>query len=163
MSRLIIIVATGKNRGIGKEGKLLWHLPDDLKFFKHQTLGCPLIMGRKTFDSIGKPLPGRRNIVLSRNKDLLIPGAEVFPDLSAAIDACENEPKVFVVGGGEIYRQAMPLTDELIVTHVEHSLDADAFFPEIDSDVFRLVSRQDHPADEKHAHPFSFCFYERKK
>lgn len=162
MPVISIIVAIGRNHGIGKEGKLLWHLPDDLKFFKQQTLGCPLIMGRKTFDSIGRPLPGRRNIVLSKNPDFMAAGIEVFSDLSSAIDACSDAQKIFIAGGGEIYRQAMSLADELVVTQVDHSLESDAFFPEIDPAVFRLVSSTLHKADEKHPYSFSFCFYERR-
>jgi len=163
MSKIIIIVAEGKNHAIGREGKLLWHLPDDLKFFKRQTLGAPVIMGRKTFESIGKPLPGRRNIILSRSKDFHAQGIEIFPDIPSALSACEQAEKVFIAGGGEIYRQAISFADELMVTRVDESLEADAFFPTIDEEVFELVSREYHPADEKHIYSFSFDFYERRK
>jgi dihydrofolate reductase len=163
MSQLIIIVAIGKNNGIGKEGKLLWHLPDDLKFFKQQTLGSPMIMGRKTYESIGRPLPGRRNLVLSRQKEFSAPGIEVFPDLDTAIKACPGAEKIFIAGGGEIYKQALPMVDTLMVTRVEHIAEADAFFPEINPEIFRLVSVTEHAADDKHPHAFAICFYERKK
>ncbi len=157
-----MIAAMGQNRGIGLKGELLWHLPDDLKFFKQQTLGCPIIMGRKTYDSIGKPLPGRRNIVLTRNEDFHSQGVEVFRSLQDAIAACLSSDKIFIAGGAEIYTQALPMADSLVLTHVHHSLEADAFFPEWNPAEFELISELHHEPDERHAYSFTFSHYERK-
>src|ERR1700749_361938 len=126
-----IIVAIGENNAIGKNNQLLWHLPADLKHFKVITSGHTIIMGRKTFDSDGKPLPNRRNIVVTR-QDIRIQGCEVVKSIDEAIALCEGEDEVFIGGGAEIYRQAMDKTDRIYLTIVHKMFDADTFFPEID-------------------------------
>ncbi|RMG12375.1 MAG: dihydrofolate reductase [Deltaproteobacteria bacterium] len=130
---LALIVAVGRHRVIGKAGDLPWHLPEDLKHFKATTMGHALIMGRRTFDSIGRPLPGRRCIVVSRQADLAIPGAEVAHSLEAAIAlARRTDPMPFVIGGGMLYEAALPLATHLYLTEVDRAVDGDTYFPEID-------------------------------
>jgi dihydrofolate reductase len=130
--RVTLIVAMAKNRAIGKDNTLPWHIPEDLKRFKALTMGHPIVMGRKTFDSIGRPLPGRRNIVISRNRSLAIPGVEVTGSLDEALAACSAEPEVFVIGGEQIYAQALGRADRIEMTEVGQAVDGDAFFPPID-------------------------------
>lgn len=159
---LSIIVATDEENGIGKDNQLMWHLPKDLKFFKNTTSGHTVIMGRKTFDSIGKPLPKRRNIVITRQKNLTINGVEIFNTLADALEACADEEEVFVVGGGEIYNQALPLAHKLYQTKVHHTFNADTFFPEVNPSDWNLISREDHPKDEQHAYSFSFLISSKR-
>jgi len=142
MVEVIMIVAIAKNGVIGREGKLPWHLPSDLKHFKKTTMGFPLIMGRKTFDSIGKPLPGRDNIVLTRDTALHIPGCLVMHSLQDAIDHCSNQDKVFVIGGGDIFQLALPLTDTIIVTALDRDVEGDVYFEQIDPNQFKLVKQK---------------------
>lgn len=146
---LSIIVATGLNNAIGKDNQLLWHLPADLQFFKKTTLGKTLIMGRATFDSIGRPLPGRRNIVITRNPSWQCNGVEVAHSLEEAIRLCPDEEEVFVAGGAEMYAQAMNRVDRIYRTLVELEPDADRFFPEIPEHRFRKISTETRIADEK--------------
>src|ERR1700744_4386005 len=150
-----IIVAIGENNAIGKNNQLLWHLPADLKHFKNKTAGHTIIMGRKTFDSLGKPLPNRRNIVVTR-QDITIPGCEVVKSIDEAIALCKGEDEVFIGGGAEIYRQAMEKTDRIYLTIVHRSFEADTFFPEIDYREWKETSHEDHQADEKNNIPYSF-------
>ena len=149
------IVAIDLNHAIGKNNQLLWHLPADLKFFKQTTMGCPIIMGRKTYQSIGKLLPGRKNIIISRNEDFKIEGAEIYQSLNDAISECDSE-KVFVIGGAEIYTLAMPMIKELYITIVKNKFDADTFFSKINTSQFNLVWEDCHEADEKNK--FDYCF-----
>lgn len=149
------IVAIDLNHAIGKNNQLLWHLPADLKFFKQTTMGCPIIMGRKTYQSIGKLLPGRKNIIISRNKDFKIEGANTYLSLNAAISDIIDE-KVFVIGGAEIYTLAMPMIKELYITIVKNKFDADTFFSKINTSQFNLVWEECHEADEKNK--FDYCF-----
>ncbi len=149
------IVAIDLNHAIGKNNQLLWHLPADLKFFKQTTMGCPIIMGRKTYQSIGKLLPGRKNIIISRNEDFKIEGAEIYQSLNDAISECDSE-KVFVIGGAEIYTLAMPMIKELYITIVKNKFDADIFFSKINTSQFNLVWEECHEADEKNK--FDYCF-----
>ena len=139
---VVIIAAIAENSVIGAAGKIPWHISDDLKRFKRITLGHPVVMGRKTFDSLGKPLPGRRNLVLTRGP--AIPGVEYFASLDAALATCQNEI-VFIIGGAELYRQALPLANALLLTHVHRQVDGDAHFPDFDRQRWREVSREDHP------------------
>lgn len=149
------IVAHDLNLAIGGGNDLLWHLPNDLKFFKEKTRGFPIIMGRKTFDSLGRPLPGRRNMVVTRQPNWSAEGVEVFATVEDALAALEGADG-FIVGGGEIYRLALPLVDVLYVTLVHTEISgADTWFPEY-RDRFTEVAREDHPADERHAFPYSF-------
>ncbi len=155
-----IIVAIGENHAIGKSNQLLWHMPNDLRHFKEITSGRTIIMGRKTFDSVGKPLPKRRNIVVTR-QDITIPGCEVVKSIEDGLALCEGEDEVFIGGGAEIYKLAMHLTDRIYLTIIHHSFDADTFFPEIDKTEWKEISRKDHQADEKNAYPYSFITLER--
>jgi len=156
-----IVVAIAANNAIGKNNKLLWHLPKDLKHFKQLTTGHTVIMGRKTFDSVGKPLPNRRNIVVTR-QNIQIEGCEVVNSLNAALELAKGEAEVDIVGGAEIYRQAMPLTNFIYLTIVHQDFEADTFFPEIDENHWQEIDREDHQTDEKHAFPFSFITLKRR-
>lgn len=155
-----IIVAIAENNAIGKNNQLLWHLPADLKHFKDITGGHSIIMGRKTFDSVGKPLPRRRNIVVTR-RPITIEGCEVVNSIEAGIALCKGEEEVFIGGGAEIYRQAMHLTDRIYLTIVHKRFTADTFFPEIDPEQWQELSREYHAPDEKNLLPYSFITYER--
>jgi len=155
-----IVVAIAENHAIGKDNKLLWHLPKDLKHFKEITTGGTVIMGRKTYDSVGKPLPNRRNIVITRQQ-IEIPGCEVVNSLQAGLDLCHGLDEAFIVGGAEIYKQAMPLIDRIYLTIVHESFDGDTYFPEIKPDIWKETKRADHEADEKNPLPFSFITLER--
>lgn len=157
MAEIITIVAIAKNHVIGRDGQLPWHLPSDLQHFKKTTMGCPLIMGRKTFDSIGKPLPGRDNIVLTRDQDLQIPGCVVMHSVQDAIEYCRDQEKAFIIGGGDIFRLALPHTDTLIVTALEREVEGDVFFDPIDPDQFKEVHSQDCDKEE----PYYIIRYER--
>ena len=157
---ITIVVAIASNYAIGKNNQLLWHLPKDLKHFKDITAGGTVIMGRKTFDSVGKPLPKRRNIVITRQA-IDIAGCEVVNSLDAAMALCKDEAEVFIVGGAEIYRQAMHICNRIYLTIVHHSFDADTFFPEIDYQEWQEMAHEDHLTDEKHAFPYSFITLER--
>lgn len=164
MSPLSIIVAIAENNAIGHENKLLYWLPNDLKRFKSLTTGHTIIMGRKTFESLPKgALPNRRNIVLSR-QDIEFPGAEHYHSLEIALKNCENEEEVFIIGGASVYQEALPMADKLYITHIEDTPDqADAFFPAIDTSVWKETSREAHPTDEKHLYPYCFVDYQRIK
>ena len=157
---LALIAAVARNGAIGKDNALLIHLPDDLPRFKRLTLGCPIIMGRKTWDSIGRPLPGRRNIVLTRDPRWQAAGAEAVPSLQAALALTAGAPKVFVIGGAQAYAQALPIADELILTEIDADLLGDAYFPDWDKSKFAEVSRQ--AAPDKSGLKFSFVTYARK-
>ena len=157
--RVSIIVAVGANGVIGTDGQLPWRLPEDLKRFRALTMGHAMVMGRKTFDSIGRPLPGRRSIVVSRQSALHIEGATVTPSLDAAIAAAGDDPEIFVIGGGEIYAASLPLADRLLVTEVDASPAGDTHFPTIDATAWREVSRERHATDDGLA--YAFVDYER--
>ena len=157
-----IIVAIGENNAIGKNNQLLWHLPADLKHFRVITSGHTIIMGRKTFDSVGKPLPKRRNIVITR-QDIRIEGCEVVKSIDDAFALCQGEDEVFIGGGAEIYRQAMGKTDRIYLTIVHQAFDADTFFPEIDYQEWVETAHENYPADEKNNIPYSFITLERKR
>lgn len=158
---LSLIAAVDRKLGIGKDNKLLWHLPADLKYFKRVTSGHTVIMGRKTFESIGRALPGRRNIVLTRQEDFEAPGCEVMEDLFEAIRSCGKEGEVFVIGGAEIYRQAMQVADKIYLTRVDVEAEADSFFPEISLSAWKLVYLLKNKADEQNAWDYSFSIYQR--
>ena len=157
------IVAAAENNAIGKDNQLLWHLPNDLRFFKRTTSGHTIIMGRKTYESVGKPLPNRRNMIITRQSGYAVEGAEVFHSLGAALQHCAGEPEVFVVGGAEIYQQALPVVDCIYLTRVHAEIVGDSFFPTLDEKEWRLVSEDSHPADERHAHSYTFEVYERRE
>lgn len=154
---ITIIVAKSENHVIGNKNQLIWHLPNDLKRFKQLTSGHPIIMGRKTFESIGKPLPNRTNIVITRNKDWSSEGVLTVNSLEEAIQrGKEIHSDIFIIGGGNIYRQAMQRADALEVTEVHHEFEGDAFFPEINLEEWKEVFREKFPSDEKHAVDYSF-------
>ncbi|WP_183562628.1 dihydrofolate reductase [Mucilaginibacter sp. SP1R1] len=156
-----IIVAIAKNNAIGKNNKLLWHLPNDLKHFKDVTTGHTVIMGRKTFDSVGKPLPKRRNIVITRQA-ITIEGCEVVSSIQNALALCSGEDEVFIVGGAEIYRQSIPLTNRIYLTIIDQDFDGDTFFPELDAAEWEEKEREDFEPDEKNKLPYSFITLERR-
>jgi dihydrofolate reductase len=163
-----LIVAASTNNAIGKDNKLLWHLPNDMKFFKNTTWGMPVVMGRKTFEALaGEPLPGRFNYVITRNKDWhpQREKVQVASNLPAAIElAKETDCKeAFVIGGGEIYKEAMTIADRIYMTRVHAVLEGDTFFPVIDPKDWQQVSELAFPADEKHAYAYSFQLWQRIK
>ncbi len=147
---------------IGLEGQLPWRLPADLRRFRSLTMGKPIVMGRKTWASIGKPLPGRHNIVVTRQRDFAAPGATVVGSLAAALAAAGPVPEVCVIGGAEIYRLALPITDVLHVTRVHATVAADTHFPEFDPAQWEEVERHEQPADEAHAFACSFVEFRRR-
>ncbi len=159
-----LIAAMDRNRAIGRGNALPWHLPDDLKHFKRLTLGKPVVMGRKTFESLGgRPLPGRPNLVVSRS-GVQTDGVEVFDALEAALARGRQlHDEVMVIGGGQIYAQALPHADRLYLTRVETEIgDADTWFPEWDRDAWHLLAEEHHPVDDRHPWPFVIQVWERK-
>ncbi|MFD1161818.1 dihydrofolate reductase [Hwangdonia seohaensis] len=162
-SELTIIVAAAENDAIGKGNKLIWHLSDDLKRFKTLTNGHHIIMGRKTFESFPKPLPNRTHVVISRQQDYKVPNDVILVNsLETAIDAVKNDTQPFVIGGGEIYKQAMALADKIELTRVHESFEADTYFPKIDTSVWKETANTFHTKDANHEHEFSFLTYERR-
>lgn len=160
---LTLIVAAGENEVIGKDNKLIWHLSDDLKRFKSLTSGHCIIMGRKTFESFGKPLPNRTHIVITRQKKYSVPsGMLVVHSIEEALDATKNDTQPFIIGGGEIYREAMPYADKIELTRVHEQFDGDTFFPKIDLSVWKETENISHPKDDKHDYSFSFITYQRR-
>ncbi len=162
-----MIVARAENGAIGKNNEMIWHLPDDLKYFKDQTRHHHILMGRKNFDSLGEkfqPLPQRVNIVITRNKKWQHEGVKVFHELEEGVKFAKdnNEKELFIIGGGEIYKLALPLADKLYITEVQAKFpDAEAFFPEIDLSQWKEVSRTKHPMDKKHEYAFDYVIFER--
>lgn len=157
-----IIAAIAKNNALGKNNQLIWHLPADLKRFKKMTLNHVVIMGRKTFESLGKPLPNRTNILITRDKNYKAEGCVVVNSLKEALEtAAKEDENPFILGGAEIYKQALPFTDKLDVTFVHHQFDADVFFPKIDKKIWKETSREDFKADENNKYDYSFVTFER--
>lgn len=158
-----MIVAAASNNAIGRNNDLLWKLPADLKFFKNTTWAMPVIMGRKTFEALGKPLSGRFNIVISRKDAPGDNGAVWVPDIESALDAAGimQTNEIFIIGGGQVYEQALPLTDRVYLTRVHAILEGDAFFPALNNEEWHLASKKDFTSDEKHAYDYSFETWER--
>jgi dihydrofolate reductase len=156
-----LIVAMAKNRVIGIDNKMPWHLPADFAWFKKNTLGHPVIMGRKTFESIGKPLPGRRNIVVSRNREWRADGCDVFISLDAALASCTSSEEIFVIGGATLYSEALPVADRLYITEVNVALEGDTFFPELESGAWHEQWRERRAADEKNAYAMEWVILDR--
>lgn len=152
-----IIVAADENNTIGKDNDLIWHLPDDLKFFKQKTSGHPVIMGRKTYESLGRPLPNRTNVIITRDRDYQADGCVIVHSLEEALSAV-NGDEIFIIGGAEIYKQALPITDRVYLTRVHSTFEGDRFFPEL-GDEWQEVGSVLHPIDEKHVHAFTFKTY----
>ena len=159
--KLTLIVALAENRVIGRDGALPWHLPDDLRRFKSLTMGRPMLMGRRTFDSIGRALPGRRSLVLTHRPAGLPPGVEAVDSLAAAMSACAGEPELCVIGGAGVFRQSLPLATRLELTLVHAVVEGDVLFPGYDRGEWREIARSEHPADEHHRWPMSFVTLER--
>ena len=163
--KISLLVAVAENRVIGRDGGLPWHLSADLKRFKKLTLGHAVIMGRKTFESIGRPLPRRRSIVLSRDPSYAPEGAEVAGSLDEALALAagedEDEDEVFVIGGGSVFAAALPKADRLYLTRVHAEVSGDVLFPDLDLGSWKLRSEERHAADERHDHAFSFLVYDR--
>ncbi len=159
-----LVVAAAQNNSIGKNNQLLWHLPNDLKFFKNTTWGMPVIMGRKTFESVNKPLPGRFNIIITRQQGWKAEGVIVAAGLQDALRKADetNCKEAFVIGGGEIYKQSMEIADKIYLTRVHANIEGDTFFPVIDETKWQLKSNHDFAADEKHAFPYSFQTWTKK-
>ena len=156
--RLTLIVARARNGVIGKDNAMPWRIPGEQAYFKRVTMGHPIIMGRKTWESIGRPLPGRRSIVISRNTAFAAPGAEVVPSLDAALARCVGATEAFVIGGAELYRLALPSADRLLITEIDHDFDGDTYFLAPDPAQWREAARDHHaPTDER---PFAVDFVE---
>ena len=163
MTRLVLIAGVARNGAIGKDDALPWRLPEDLKHFKQHTLGWPVIMGRRTWESLPpafRPLPGRRNLVVTRQADWRAEGAEPAPSLHAALQRVEDSERAFVIGGAQLYAEALPRADELLLTEIDAEFEADAFFPAWDRSAFVERSRETHRAASGWA--FAFVHYARR-
>ena len=158
---LSLVVAMDRQGVIGRDGGLPWHLPDELARFKAITLGNPIVMGRRTHESIGRPLPGRRNIVVTTTAGYAAPGCEVAGSLAEAIELAAVAPEVFIIGGVALFRATLPQASRIYLTEVHAEVGGDTFFPAFDRSAFREVSRDHHPADARHAYAFSFVVLER--
>lgn len=158
---LALIAAVARNGVIGRDNAMPWHLPADLAHFKRTTLGRPVIMGRKTFESIGKPLPGRRNIVVTRNPAWQAPGTESAASLADALARCDGED-IFVIGGATLYREALPLAARIHLTEIDADIAGDTHFPALSGGDWREISRAHHPKDERNPYDLSFIVLERR-
>ena len=162
-----LIAAIGKNNELGKNNTLVWSMPTDLKYFREKTSGHPVIMGRKTFESIvariGKPLPGRRNIIITRNTDYKPSGTEIVHSLKDAVSLVKAESEAFIIGGAEIYKDAIPFADRIYLTQVETEIEGDAYFPDVTIDKWDLKRAVSNKKDAKNEHDYTFLIYERKR
>jgi len=161
MTTVSLIAAMGRGRVIGRANTLPWRLPADLKHFKENTLGKPVVMGRLTYESIGKPLPGRRNIVITRDQSYRAEGCEVVDSIEAALAAAEGAEEVMVMGGAMLYQQMLPSADRLYITYIDSDFEGDAWFPEWVESEWQEISREAHTADETNPHSYSFVVLER--
>lgn len=159
---IVMIAAASENNVLGKDNQLIWHLPDDFKRFKLLTTGHYIIMGRKTFESLPKLLPNRKHVIISRQKNYQPEGCIVVNSINEAIAAIPQNQDAFIIGGGEIYKQSIDLTDKIELTRVHTTVEGDAFFPEIDQTVWKLESSEFHPKDDKHAFDFTFETFVKK-
>jgi len=161
---ITIIAAIAKNNALGKDNDLIWHLPEDLKRFKKTTTGHSILMGRNTFESIGRPLPNRTSIIITRNENYFKEGCLIANSLEAAMELVKEEAQIFIIGGAQVYTYAMEnnIPDVLDITLVHHEFEADVFFPEIDLKIWEEVSREDFKADEKNKFNYSFLKFEKK-
>ncbi len=161
-TRISLIAAVSKNGVIGHEQKLPWNIPEDLKRFKEITYGAPVIMGRKTYESIGRLLPGRKNIIITRSLDRLIPNAWIVPSLERAVEEIAGVPEAFILGGGEIYRLALPIADRIYLTEIDLKIQGDTTFPEWSREEFKETKREERPADKAAGRPsFRFLIFDR--
>ena len=167
MTSLAIVVAMATNRAIGKDNQLLWHLPEDLKYFKRITMGKPMIMGRKTFESIGRPLPGRVNIVVTRQSDWQRDGVRVVPSIENAIKVAEAQAfidgvdEIMMIGGAELYTATLPLADKIYLTRVDADIEGDAFFPDINENQWQETSRKTFSSSATNPYNYAFCVLEK--
>ncbi|NQD72146.1 dihydrofolate reductase [Sphingobacterium shayense] len=161
--KITLIVAASENNAIGKDNKMLWHLPDDFKYFKKHTTGHSIVMGRKTFLSIGKPLPERRNIVLSKDLTFNADDIDVANSISEVLTYCRDEREIFIIGGAQLYKQTLPLANKILLTRVHTEIQGDAYFPELNQKEWKLVNQENHLHDEKHAYDFTFEVWERRE
>ncbi len=161
--KLSLVVAMDENRVIGLNGGLPWHLSSDLKYFRDITMGKPIIMGRKTHQSIGRPLPGRRNIVVSRNLNFEATGCDVVKSIEAALTLVEDAPEVMMIGGASLYGDILPFVDQLYLTEVHAEVEGDTLFPELDLTEWKEISRSAFSADEKNDQDYSFVVYKKRK
>ena len=158
-----LVVAASSNNVIGRDGGLPWHLPDDLRQFKRLTTGKPVIMGRTTFESIGKPLPDRHNIVMTRDPDFAADGCDIVSSISEALDLVDESEEAMIIGGGQVYLDFLPLADRIYLTRVQADVEGDTHFPDIDEAEWRLVSSEHHAADDEHRYAFDVMVFERRR
>ncbi len=157
-----IIVAISENNVIGKDNTLIWHMSSDLKRFKMLTMNHHIIMGRKTFEPIGKPLPGRISIIISKQKNYQVEGCIVVNSLEEAIEKAKNDTEIFIIGGASIYKEAMDYANKIYLTEIHHSFEGDTFFPKIEPEKWIVKDKEDFEADEKNPYPHSFMICEKK-
>lgn len=157
-----LVVARARNGVIGHQGGLPWHLPNDLQFFKRVTLGAPIIMGRRTHLSIGRPLPGRRNLIITSNPEVVCAGCEPVGSLDEALAACVSEARRYIIGGASLYRTALPLATHLYLTEVQAEVAGDTFLDPFDESDFEEIEHVEHPADERHLWPYTFRVLRRR-
>lgn len=164
MGKLVIIAAAAENNAIGKDNDLLWHLPDDFRRFKKLTTGNPMIMGRKTFESFPKPLPQRRHVIITRDKNYSVdhPDCEVVHSFDEALKSVKDVSLSYIIGGGEIYKMGLDVADKMELTRVHADFEADTFFPEFDEGNWELVKSEYHPKDERHKFDFTYLTYKRR-
>ncbi len=160
---IVVIAAAAENNALGKDNDLLWHLPDDFKRFKALTSNHYIIMGRKTFESFPKPLPNRTHVIITRQKNFAIENCIVVHNLKQALAACPTDEDVFIIGGGEIYKQSMDIADTIELTRVHTTLEADTYFPELNTNDWTLLHEEFHPKDEKHLYAFTYQTFVKKQ
>ena len=161
--QISLIVAMAEQRVIGRGNTMPWHLPADLRHFKAVTMGKPVVMGRRTFESIGRPLPGRRNLVISRNPEWQAAGVDVAPSLEAALAMLADYEEVMIIGGGQLYAEALPRADRLYLTHIELAVEGDTFFPDYQRHQWQQIEQSSHPADDKNPHAYRFETLQRQR
>ena len=162
-SRLSLIVAMAKNRVIGADNKIPWHLPNELKLFKSLTMGHHIVMGRRTYESIKRLLPGRTTVIVTRQKDYSVPGAVVAHSIREALEACRGDDEIFVIGGADLFRETLPIADRIYLTVVDAEPRGDTFMPDVAMDEWEETSAQSFARDEKHAHAYRLTVYDRRK
>lgn len=159
--QISLIAAMDKKHVMGYQNKLPWHLPADLQHFKNLTLGKPIVMGRKTFESIGKPLPGRQNIILTHNHNFQAPGCTLVSSLESALAEASSTQEIMIIGGGELFRSTLPLSNRMYLTIIDHEFKGDTYFPEWNNEEWVTTSSEQHPADEKNPYAYEFLTLER--
>lgn len=162
MTMLSLIVAMDNNQLIGKDNALPWRLPADLAYFKRTTMGKPILMGRKTYESIGRPLPGRQNIVITRNREFSAHGCDLASSLDEALGLCANSDEAMLIGGASLYQQALERISKMYVTRIHHSFDGNTWFPEVDFSAWEVENREDFDADHSNPYPYSFINFVRE-